>query len=300
MTRYEANRDLPSAGHRSAYRSRRASRFAIAACLLLSIGGCYVAPTPEQRTRSLAEANLPENQRDQVIETILQRTVYLETWHKNGAKSKATGVILTNDGYLLTAAHCVGPGHQLPFIAFPEDRQLLVLMPVRLVWRGDEKSGADLALIKIDRDRLIPFEWATDEHTRPNTRILGAGSNQFSDSAYLTPAAGYIRKTIDKTANPPLKAIHVNAPIGKGDSGGPWVDPEGRLLGIAVGGFREVRLGIDGASSSQIGVLLRPNAQWLAALIDEDRRTHPTTQPAPTLMTIRRMQSPAEIARGAK
>lgn len=90
----------------------------------------------------------------------------------------------------------------------------------------------DLALLKIDREtRALPF---AEEHTTPLKKLdpvlaigfpRGVGGLE-SDLAVPSATVGAVRKIED--------TIHISAPIVAGNSGGPVLDSQGRVIGIAT------------------------------------------------------------------
>ena len=83
----------------------------------------------------------------------LGRDVYLI---KGGDESAGSAAVLTPDGYLLTAAHCVSSGHVLAFLPVPGG---FVPAGVRLVWVGDADSAtSDFALLQLRPLSPLPFD----------------------------------------------------------------------------------------------------------------------------------------------
>ena len=83
----------------------------------------------------------------------LGRDVYLV---KGGDESAGSAAILTRDGYLLTAAHCVSSGHVLAFVPGPDG---FVPAGVRVVWVGDAgSSDTDFAVLRLQPLAPLPFD----------------------------------------------------------------------------------------------------------------------------------------------
>lgn len=250
---------------------------------------CGCSSTRQRRADSLAALKLPPAQQERLVQGVLARTVYLERWQSGIACG--TGVILTEDGYLLTAAHCLSadphPAHQ--FIALPDDPEGLLWIPIRRVWVGSEDGAAgDFAVLKVDRTGLTPFQWCAEADVRAGAAVVAAGSHQTDSHSYVSFVGGRVSEASvqDRVqAGSHSLLFGIDAPLGPGDSGGPVVTTDGRLIGIATRRW----------TSTGLVTVVRPNPDWLNRLIEEDRRTLPATQPSWPLMTIRR---PSPESRG--
>ena len=215
------------------------------------------------------------------------RAVYLERWTGDTLTiTGGTGLILTEDGYLLTAAHCLSADpHQAQFIAFSTDPTGLELMRLRRVWVGDAgRADRDWAVVKVDRTTLTPALWCRDSDMNVGSYVVAAGSHETTRDDYLTVYAGLLRDAplaATSTAGPAAtRVVHITGPIGPGDSGGPVMTVAGNFVGIARG--------LDGA----VVDVVRPSPDWVNQLIRDDRRTHPATRPAGFRLTIRRNGGP--------
>lgn len=280
---------------------RNARRWALAVLglgLLLASAGCR--PTAQSRQESFQTLGLSDSEAKHTAEQIRGRTVCL-LWLGHGQYAhhigRGCGVVLSEDGYLLTAAHCLpNKDKGIPLVGFAnegfdKDGFTLTAFPTyRVVWVGDAKDSLrDLAVLKVERTGLQAFEWAGDEEIMDGKPIVAAGSCVIGSDSLVTIAGGHVRHSSlgqTHTNDYAARMIWLEAPLGHGDSGGPVMLRNGRLLGITHGdATMTLKLGEDlqlplfprGAS------ILRPSPQWIAHVIAEDRRkppaTGPTTQP---------------------
>ncbi len=166
------------------------------------------------------------------------------------ANSTGLASLLTADGYALTATHVLGDGpvsilqlespragqltltpagvvfapQGAPEQSIGVDLRLLKASPVRLVHRF---PGADLALIHLPRTPAATFQLAP-RPPAPDTTVFSYGSN-LSGSA----SAG---KILQATRHGRTWRLTTSIPLRKGDSGGPVMDPSGRLVAIVSRG----------------------------------------------------------------
>jgi Trypsin-like peptidase domain len=149
-----------------------------------------------QRADSLKALNLSPKSQAVLVQTIRSHTVYLERWSRDGSVQQSCGAatVLTNDGYLLTAAHCLGPdASEWQFIAFPDDPQTLHLVALRRVWVGDRsRAECDIALVKVSHAGLTAVAWCNDADMKNGAWIVAAGANKTDRDTYITTCAGQI------------------------------------------------------------------------------------------------------------
>ncbi len=142
-------------------------------------------------------------------------------------KGAGSGVIISQDGYILTNNHVVDFADEVNIILNDNKKY-----KAQIVGRD---PSTDLAVVKIDAKNLPTMENADSDKSRVGEWVLAVG-NPFE---YLTSTvtAGIISaKGRDLDIIPGSKAIEqfiqTDAAINPGNSGGALVDANGRLLGI--------------------------------------------------------------------
>jgi serine protease Do len=138
-------------------------------------------------------------------------------------QSQGSGFIVTPDGYLLTNAHVVGGGGDIT-VKLTDKREF----KARLI--GADKR-TDVALLKIDAGRPLPYVALGDSaKARVGDWVLAVG-NPFglggSVNAGIVSAQGR-----DINSGPYDDYIQIDAPINRGNSGGPLFDAQGRVIGV--------------------------------------------------------------------
>jgi S1-C subfamily serine protease len=264
--------------------------------LLLALAGCFHEPTPAQRAASFRPLESVRVDDLSLADYTARRTAYLLstaagdfvtdrpghlvlTNVRSGLREvrlyTGTAVILTRDGYLLTAAHCADTPNLtvIPAYVPPYYPNLGALHP-RVVWIG--RAGdplLDLALLKVDAPFLASFTWADDASLQPHTPVALAGIDLTDYRLRFSYAAGQLTdpdydRPPHRSHAPPIRALAHSAPLRRGDSGGPLLTPDGRLAAINVA----VRYGL----GPQFSVSLRPDPAWLDHLIAADRAAQAT------------------------
>lgn len=148
------------------------------------------------------------------------------------SKATGTGVVITKDGYIVTNAHVIYDTQYGSGLA----DSISVLM-------NDEKSydaevigydtDCDLAVLKIDADNLNAAEFGDSDNLRLGESVIAIG-NPLGFELMNTVTKGIVsgknrRITInDKSMN----LIQTDAAINSGNSGGPLIDMNGKVIGI--------------------------------------------------------------------
>src|SRR5688572_28291764 len=145
-------------------------------------------------------------------------------------RSGGSGVIIREDGYILTNNHVVDGMMELQVVL--NDRRAYDAEVV-----GADPS-TDIAVIKIDADDLPVARLATDDGVQVGEWVLALGNPlglDFTMTAGIVSAIGRGNlQIIDRGENPYAieNFIQTDAAINPGNSGGPLVDIDGRVIGI--------------------------------------------------------------------
>lgn len=140
--------------------------------------------------------------------------------------ARGSGVILDQRGYIMTNYHVIEGAQQL-YVILADGRQ----RPARLV--GSDYPFSDLALVKIegenypvaalgDSDALQAGEWVV---------AIGSALGDFRNSVTVGVISGLGRSL--QTSGAVLDdLIQTDAPINRGNSGGPLLNLDGQVVGI--------------------------------------------------------------------
>jgi S1-C subfamily serine protease len=138
-----------------------------------------------------------------------------------------SGVLISSDGKILTAAHVVQTAEKVEVQFVDGTRQ-----PAKILCSVPD---ADVALIKVDRvpPAAHPSPMGDSDQTQVGDRIIVVGA-PFALSYTLT--AGYIsgRRALEPTQGPlaSMELFQTDAAINKGNSGGPMFNTRGEVVGI--------------------------------------------------------------------
>ena len=137
--------------------------------------------------------------------------------------SQGSGFFITEDGYLVTNNHVVKDGASYTVVLDNGDE-----LDAKLIGT-DERT--DLAVLKVDSDRKFTYvSFADDSKIRVGDWVVAVG-NPFGLGGTVT--AGIVSaRGRDIRAGPYDDFFQIDAPINRGNSGGPSFTLEGKVFGV--------------------------------------------------------------------
>ena len=139
-----------------------------------------------------------------------------------------TGIIMSEDGYIITNAHVVVDAQSLTVVMHDETRY-----SARVVGY-DEKT--DLAVIKINASGLQPAEFGDSDAVAVGERVIAIGNpGGLAGSVSQGIVSGLDREvgiTLSDNTVTTITAIQTDAAINPGNSGGPLLNAWGQVVGI--------------------------------------------------------------------
>jgi len=139
------------------------------------------------------------------------------------AMALGSGFIIDPSGYIVTNNHVAGNSAKITVILQDNSRH-----PAKVIGR-DEKT--DLALLKIDAKEKLPFvTWGDSGEAKVGDWVMAVG-NPFGLGGTVT--AGIISAVgRDINEGPYDDFLQIDAPINRGNSGGPTFNLSGEVIGI--------------------------------------------------------------------
>ncbi|HWA31514.1 MAG TPA: DegQ family serine endoprotease [Rhizomicrobium sp.] len=139
------------------------------------------------------------------------------------AVAMGSGFVIDKSGYIVTNNHVVQDGKKIT-VKFPDGREFAA----KLI--GTDPA-TDVALIKVKSDKPLPtVEFGDDRQVRVGDWVIAVG-NPFGLSNTVT--AGIVSSIGRDVGNGPYTDfIQIDAPINRGNSGGPTFDIQGKVIGM--------------------------------------------------------------------
>ncbi len=140
-----------------------------------------------------------------------------------------SGIIVSSDGYIVTNSHVIANGKA-------EELNVLFIdgseKEASVVWYDDT---LDLAVIKVDAENLAPAELGDSDKIKIGETAVAIG-NPLGLEFERTVTAGIVsglNRTLQVSAESNMEGlIQTDASINSGNSGGPLLNKEGKVIGI--------------------------------------------------------------------
>ena len=182
------------------------------------------APTGTGVTVEFSPAGEEELSYEEIYTRCAPSVVSITAGSRAGA-SGGTGVVLTDDGYILTNAHVIAGASYVEVLTF-ENRAAYAQL---VGFNADE----DLAVLKIDMTGLIPAVFGSSDELRIGQDVAAIGDSM----GYRSTITNGIVSALDREVtvdNITMPFIQTSAAINFGSSGGALIDRYGRVVGITT------------------------------------------------------------------
>jgi len=149
---------------------------------------------------------------------------------------QGTGFIITEEGYIVTNLHVLAGGSEINSITYEQE-------VVRTTFIGSD-SILDIALLKISGTHT-PLKFGDSDSVQIGEKVIAIGNPlglQFSVTEGIVSA-------VDRTGPNNLDAyIQTDAALNPGNSGGPLINKEGKVIGInnfKIGGSESIGFALE-------------------------------------------------------
>ena len=154
------------------------------------------------------------------------------------ASASGSGIIISEDGYILTNNHVVSSSssESNAYYQISEATKITVTLfndetqyDATIVGQDEQ---TDLAVIKIDKDGLTKAEFADSDDVKVGEFAMAVGNPVNMTSTVTTGIVSAVNRTITDSDGKTYKCIQTDAAINAGNSGGALVNSEGKVIGI--------------------------------------------------------------------
>ncbi|MGI6269393.1 MAG: trypsin-like peptidase domain-containing protein [Candidatus Howiella sp.] len=191
-----------------------------------SVGGSYVSPDLADRPSGDVEEGTAAYVYNQVVGSVVLIEVY--SYDDPSSGSQASGVVYSEDGYIITNDHIYEDISNPQFlITFSDGRR----MDAQFV-AGDQRT--DLAVLKVEASGLPAATFGDSSQAMIGDDIITIGNPGGSDCAFsLTEGViSAVDRWASNSSNYSMKFIQIDAAINSGSSGGALVNLHGQVIGI--------------------------------------------------------------------
>ena len=173
----------------------------------------------------------------------VDEAVHLFGPRRNEGQGQGSGVIVDEDGYIVTNNHVVN-GADTIIVTLGDDRR------VKAKIIGVDHA-TDLAVIKINADQIIPAQWGNSDDVQVGSLVWAVGS-PFGLQQSVTSGILSAKNRAEKAGTVYQDFLQTDAAVNPGNSGGPLVDDQGRVIGINTAIVGETYRGISFAIPSTV------------------------------------------------
>ncbi len=169
---------------------------------------------------------------------------------RNGGRGVGTGIIWSADGYVITNHHVVPTDKSTIQVHLSDDR----LLEAKVI---DRHPKQDLAMLHIVADNLQAASVGDSSKLRVGEWVFAIGNPWGQRGVVTAGIVSGISATTDNGDDSPRRYIKSDVHLAPGNSGGPLLDAEGKVIGINAMIF-----------GGDLAVAIPSNvvSSWLAAL----------------------------------
>ncbi|MBR3162688.1 MAG: trypsin-like peptidase domain-containing protein [Clostridia bacterium] len=152
------------------------------------------------------------------------------------AKASGSGIIISENGYILTNNHVVDSSQTNSFYELSSANKVTVSL-----YNSDKKyegkivgrdSQTDLAVIKIEAEGLTAAEFADSDTIKVGEFAMAVGNPLGLGSSTTTGIISALNRKITDSDGKSYTLIQTDAAINSGNSGGALVNSEGKVIGV--------------------------------------------------------------------
>ena len=155
------------------------------------------------------------------------------------ATATGSGIIISEDGYILTNNHVVDSSSSSSYYEISEATSVKVklysetygddaIFDAKIVGKD---SQTDLAVLKIDKTGLTAAEFANSDEAIVGEFVMAVGSPLGLDTTVTTGIISAVNREVASDGNKYV-CIQTDAAINSGNSGGALVNSDGKVIGI--------------------------------------------------------------------
>lgn len=140
------------------------------------------------------------------------------------AMGSGSGFFISADGYIVTNNHVVANAEEIT-VRLNDDRELTAT----LIGADPE---TDLAVIRVEGNDFPFVRFETDARPRVGDWVLAIGNPLGLGGTVTAGVVSAYGRQIDQATTPYVDYMQIDAPINRGNSGGPTFDVHGRVIGV--------------------------------------------------------------------
>ena len=178
-------------------------------------------PPPEERVKMTAE---------EISEKIGPCVVNINAKSDDGTGKFGSGVIFTDDGFIITNDHVIRGNTSSIEIHLADKR----VLKAKLV-ATDPRM--DLAVIKVEADNLQAVKFGDSDEMKKGSAVVAIGNPKGLENSLTVGHISNLKMDMNEELST-IRCLQTDAAINPGNSGGALLNEYGELIGINIGGFK--------------------------------------------------------------
>lgn len=152
------------------------------------------------------------------------------------AQAEGSGIIISNDGYILTNNHIINSSDSSVYYEVSKATKVYVYLyndetPYEATIVGTDEE-TDLAVIKIEKADLIPAELGDSNSVKIGEFAMAIGNPLGMQSSVTSGIVSAVNRNVTSEDGTTYNLIQTDAAINSGNSGGALINAEGKVIGI--------------------------------------------------------------------
>lgn len=155
---------------------------------------------------------------------------------KSEASASGSGIIISDDGYILTNNHIVATSSSESYYQVSDANKVTVTLynddteyEAKIVGKDEQ---TDLAVIKIEKAGLSKAEFADSDSIKVGEFAMAVGNPLGMQSSITCGVVSAVNREVTDSDGKKFTLIQTDAAINSGNSGGALVNGEGKVIGI--------------------------------------------------------------------
>lgn len=152
------------------------------------------------------------------------------------AEASGSGIIISEDGYILTNNHIVSTSSEDSFYEVSEATKVTVTLfndeteyEAKIIGTDEQ---TDLAVIKIEKTGLTKAEFADSDNIKVGEFAMAVGNPLGLESSITCGVVSAVNRKVTDSDGKTYTLIQTDAAINSGNSGGALVNSQGQVIGI--------------------------------------------------------------------
>lgn len=152
------------------------------------------------------------------------------------ATASGSGIIISEDGYILTNNHIVSTSSTESYYSVSEATKITVTLfnddneyEAKIIGTDEQ---TDLAVIKIEKTGLSKAEFADSDNVKVGEFAMAVGNPLGMQSSITCGVISAVNREVTDSDGKKYTLIQTDAAINSGNSGGALVNSEGKVIGI--------------------------------------------------------------------